>query len=513
MLKLLIADDEKAIRETICSFIDWKSLDIDVIGTARDGIEAYNMILDQYPDIVLTDIRMPGLSGLDLIEKMHEINEDTQFIILSGYNEFEYAKTAMKYGVRHYLLKPCSEDQIINSIREIQSEYQHQLLTKNIVEEHVQMKSQMLTNMIINIINRYLAHSADAPENVIQNYFRDYRKYFDLTDAPVDVFYLYYVEDRNQADAFHQILQFWIDEYPGIHPHLLYVHNTLILFFRSFQESYPKLEQFLDSLHFSEEATSPSPQHLVFSDLMQALNKITGQIRRYESILYCSGQANIPISNSNNLLKSIQDCIQGIFKTDSSGTPAIHTLIELIEHLQNIDLLKQIAPSIIMTAVSDISAFHVVNAVDFLMGLNQLENPEEYKEALIQKILDLHQLATSTKSTGDISDRIKRYVNDHISNSELSLKWIAEHEFYMNVDYLSKKFVKETGQKFSSYLTEMRVNKAKELMSSADTDTISNIAELVGCGNNPMYFSQIFKKVTGMSPTSYLKQLHGTVSE
>ena len=116
-------------------------------------------------------------------------------------------------------------------------------------------------------------------------------------------------------------------------------------------------------------------------------------------------------------------------------------------------------------------------------------------------------------STGDISDRIKRYVNDHISNSELSLKWIAEHEFYMNVDYLSKKFVKETGQKFSSYLTEMRVNKAKELMSSADADTISNITELVGCGNNPMYFSQIFKKVTGMSPTSYLKQLHGTVSE
>lgn len=221
MLKLLIADDEKAIRETICSFIDWKSLDIDVIGTARDGIEAYNMILDQYPDIVLTDIRMPGLSGLDLIEKMHEINEDTQFIILSGYNEFEYAKTAMKYGVRHYLLKPCSEDQIINSIREIQSEYQHQLLTKNIVEEHVQMKSQMLTNMIINIINRYLAHSADASENVIQNYFKDYRKYFDLTDAPVDVFYLYYVEDRNQADAFHQILQFWTDEYPGIHPHMI----------------------------------------------------------------------------------------------------------------------------------------------------------------------------------------------------------------------------------------------------------------------------------------------------
>ena len=123
MLKLLIADDEKTIRETIRSFINWEALDIEVVGTAKDGIEAYNMILDLYPDIVLTDIRMPGLSGLELIERMHEINKDMQFIILSGYNEFEYAKTAMQYGVRHYLLKPCSEQQIIDSIKGLSDPY------------------------------------------------------------------------------------------------------------------------------------------------------------------------------------------------------------------------------------------------------------------------------------------------------------------------------------------------------------------------------------------------------
>ena len=83
--------------KTIRSFINWEAHDIEVVGTAKDGIEAYNMILDLYPDIVLTDIRMPGLSGLELIERMHEINKDMQFIILSGYNEFEYAKTAMQY--------------------------------------------------------------------------------------------------------------------------------------------------------------------------------------------------------------------------------------------------------------------------------------------------------------------------------------------------------------------------------------------------------------------------------
>ena len=81
MLKLLIADDEKTIRETIRSFINWEALDIEVVGTAKDGIEAYNMILDLYPDIVLTDIRMPGLYARDLIGRMHKISKHFRIII------------------------------------------------------------------------------------------------------------------------------------------------------------------------------------------------------------------------------------------------------------------------------------------------------------------------------------------------------------------------------------------------------------------------------------------------
>ena len=104
MLKLLIADDEKAIRDSISTLIDWSSLDIKLIGTAKNGIDAYNMILDQYPDIILTDIKMPGLTGLELIRKIHEIAPQTEFIILSCYGVFEFAKEAMQYGFQHYLL-------------------------------------------------------------------------------------------------------------------------------------------------------------------------------------------------------------------------------------------------------------------------------------------------------------------------------------------------------------------------------------------------------------------------
>lgn len=98
MLKLLIADDERIIRETIFNIIDWKKHDIEVIGLCKNGIEAYDMILDESPDIVLTDIRMPGMGGLELIRKIRQTDLQIQFIILSGYGEFEYAKEAMSYG-------------------------------------------------------------------------------------------------------------------------------------------------------------------------------------------------------------------------------------------------------------------------------------------------------------------------------------------------------------------------------------------------------------------------------
>lgn len=121
MLRLIIVDDEKIIRESIRSLIDWESLGIEVVGVCKNGLEAYDAILDSYPDIVLTDIKMPGLSGLELIEKLNDTRENIQFIILSGYSEFEYAKQAMRFGIRHYLLKPCNENQIIEAIEDVKN--------------------------------------------------------------------------------------------------------------------------------------------------------------------------------------------------------------------------------------------------------------------------------------------------------------------------------------------------------------------------------------------------------
>ena len=144
MLKLIIADDERIIRESISKMIDWNSLGIELIGLCSDGIEAYNMILDECPDIVLTDIRMPGLSGLELIEKISQTDLNIQFILLSGFGEFEYAKQAMRFRVHHYLLKPCNEDQLI------QTNYLNEILIKE--AQFKALENQMNPHFLYNTL-------------------------------------------------------------------------------------------------------------------------------------------------------------------------------------------------------------------------------------------------------------------------------------------------------------------------------------------------------------------------
>ena len=115
----------------------------------------------------------------------------------------------------------------------------------------------------------------------------------------------------------------------------------------------------------------------------------------------------------------------------------------------------------------------------------------------------------STSRQKDFIDKTLQYIDQHLSDSNLSLKSIAKNYLFMNVDYVSKQFMKQTGIKFSAYLANARIEKAKQLLLESNGDSIYAIAEEVGFGNNPQYFSQIFKKSTGMTPTAYIKAMKG----
>lgn len=334
MLKMIIVDDEKIIRETIYSIIDWNSIGIEVVGVCKDGIQAFDTILDEYPDIVMTDIKMPGLSGLELIQKAREAELNMEFVILSGYGEFEFAQTAMKYGVKHYLLKPCSEQEII------------------------------------------------------------------------------------------QVMQACI------------------------QSCQDKMAKRLDSLLEN-----------LFSE-----NDMRNKIAQRKFFTQLTGQQDLSLAKTQ--------LIKMLMKVAKQQAYALNT-VQMAENILNInscDSMKELIPC----------------AEKIMTDIFSAEPQHKYNDC-VEKVLE--------------------YINANLSHSNLSLKWIAENYLYMNADYVSKQFVRQTGCKFSTYLTELRIREAKKLLLDENLDTPYTVAEKVGFGNNPQYFSQIFKKYTKLSPTAYVKMM------
>lgn len=122
MKKVILVDDEKMVVESISRIVDWENYGFQLCATCLNGFQGLEAIRRYEPDVVITDIKMPVMDGIELIRRTREFNKETAFIILSGYGEFELAKQAMKEGVREYLLKPCGEEEILEALAHTCSE-------------------------------------------------------------------------------------------------------------------------------------------------------------------------------------------------------------------------------------------------------------------------------------------------------------------------------------------------------------------------------------------------------
>lgn len=494
MLKLLIVDDERVIRETISKIIPWDTLDIELIGLAQNGLEAYDMILDHSPDIVLTDIKMPGMNGVELIKEVVETDFSTQFIILSGYGEFEYAKEAMKYGVRHYILKPCDEQEILESLRETVSDcYKRK-------QEQVQKGQQSLlanimqSNMVSDLLNKYITNQISSAEML-----QTHSAFIDFSDAPYHLIYIYYLEYDNLNCFLSRLKEYYKQSMPQIPLHGAYVKNTLLLFFQDYAEDYTDLELFLSSIQLPASSVSVQLKSCDFGNLLHLLQTISPQLKRYSS-MYTLNQFQ-PIYNCNYHSFS-QEAFTLLRKRFAKTKEADTQLQVLMDGIDDPYFFKQISSSLLIEGALQygIPSVQLAEWLTELMDIPDLAELKNFFDRSLQTLQDTYALT----APGFLSKQIRQYVQAHLSDSSMSLKEIAENHLYMNVDYVSKKFQKETGQKFSEYLAQSRIHAAKEWM--AKGYKIQEVAELIGCGNNPHYFSQLFKKETGITPSAYINQ-------
>jgi YesN/AraC family two-component response regulator len=495
MLRLLIVDDEQIIREALSEMIDYPSLGYELVATAKNGMEAYNIICDEYPDVIITDIRMPILNGLDLIEKAIKTDKHIIFIVLSGYSEFEYAQRAMKYGVKHYLLKPTVKQELIDTLVVIQKEVTHKILLKK--QEQQNILNNLQAPLQQSFIREALEHLQD-----FHDVFEKYQRLLALSEDYHIACLCYFVEERYLAhfvrninrllDSLHVVLQFPV----------IYVKNTAIIIAPlktlSLQET---IKSRILKLNYDGQSTTFDINFLHLETSEQLFGNIIKKISRYEKIFLCSSDYEIyEIFNSLISPQKLQQVINALYQSNSS-IQRDTLLLTLFPDSQSIQTAITFAVSLFMEMNIEFTN-SIDFAFDFFKKLYSCSSANEIRE-LFQTILS--ELSNKDTSKANNILRLKNYVEQHLRSETLSLKWLAENYLFINVSYLSKQFIKEEGIRFSEYLNKKRMDEAINLMRIYKHDNIKNIAKQIGFGNNPQYFSQVFKKYTGYTPSDYIK--------
>ena len=166
MTKLIIADDEKWVRTTVKTLIPFEALGISLACEAANGIEALELCRQHRPDILVTDIMMPGLNGLELIREVRHLLPDLKIIIISGYSDFEYAKTAMKYGITDYLLKPVDEDELLQVLERIRTEIGEKVRLSKVMEAGEQQVKKALPVMSEAFLNELITWNSMTAEKI-----------------------------------------------------------------------------------------------------------------------------------------------------------------------------------------------------------------------------------------------------------------------------------------------------------------------------------------------------------
>lgn len=498
MINVLIVDDEFFIRKRLRKIIPWEKLNLVCIGEAENGEQVLEY-LNNYPiDIVLLDIKLPKLTGTEVAQYIREHYPNIHTIILSGYDDFEYAQAAIRAGVKEYLLKPIQEKELIDALDICINSLQKKRDTKNEIDK---LKKYECVRTIVQVREEYL-----SLENLYDKYpvFRKYEYsiycglYFELSPVnlmkelgekieKIGIYNVYFQESeyicilqlflQNKTDI--QKLYVLMEKYAKELEHYLffYVDDVFRLEERWF-DYYKRTLYSVSQRYFYDYHLLTKPNE----------NKKIDYMQEKESLLNI--RKNIISFLNSKKLSLLEKYIDELFrqileKKDSNYLHLVMTEIFTIYHIyfQVPEQLNQTIPEWVETMlVSEYMLDMLKNEVMF------------YGKQCLEKL-------DSVPSDIALYNKINEYIKENYMKVDLSVSEIAE-KFGMTVSYLGSVYKKINNESISQYISNVRIEQAKRLLRETDLK-IGEIAEKVGYGD-VYYFSKKFKKSCGCSPKSYI---------
>lgn len=501
--QLLIVDDEIMIRQGLTKLIEKNAGNWEVAGEARNGLEAMAMLEQLNPHLVITDIRMPNMDGIELARTIHERAGDTAVIMLTGYRDFEYAQAALRYGVLDILLKPCPPAEVVRvlddayrRIAEKAHETEKKIAEERLSDQHT-LRSVMLRlpydpSRTDRIRSRYLHKELwlmkvrtyfpegkmygyndmgllqFAVSNIMEELMEEFNLRGSLLQVTYDIFALF-IDGDAPSTAFTAELQSTVSRLLGISMQIQCAGRA---------ERLGQLPDFIDQLSGANDGVMGTVTD------RQAVD--SGKIRSIQNDI----MSKIMLGQADKVKQQIE------------------------AHLASVRALsvEELKSEALTLALS----LHEIMKKEFAAGddahlgkqLERLQNSAAASEALRWMeeqmalfLAEFHRWMNSHNQ--NIIEKAISYIEDHYMN-DCDLKEVADY-VHLSANYFSNMFKKETGESFVNYVMKIRIDRAKVLISNTEMK-VFEIAQRVGY-DDPNYFTTVFRQLTGMSPKQYRKQV------
>ncbi|MCI8854206.1 MAG: response regulator [Lachnospiraceae bacterium] len=537
MLKVFLVEDEIIMRKGIKNNIDWEREGFAFVGEASDGELAYPLIQQTRPDILLTDIRMPFMDGLELSRLVKQELPDIKIIILSGYDEFEYAKEAINIGITDYLVKPVSGAQLLEAVKKVEKVILEEMEQRKFLEtfererqENAQLARQKFFRRLV---------SGKQPVSVLLKEGREAGMDLAAKQYNIVLFQLFfggevegYSEEQNTAV---RAIEAMTEKMPEVLMVELGLEGWAFILKETEHTRLERLEQeFLERLEQAVCKESSGIEY--FGGVGQAVGRLSELSRSFEEanrafayryikarnqIIRSGAPVETPAQDEELKLSALRvdkmdRRILERFLKAGLKSEVIHFLDEYLaslgEHnVQSLLFRQYVTMDLYFGAASMLEQqgyeagilaercgdFQTMPAV-----FSTIENSREYMGRVLETAIDLREQSARQKYSTLLKDA-RGYIEQHYDQENISLNTVAA-SVNLSPNHFSTIFSQETGQTFIEFLTQVRMEKAKEMLRSTSLKT-AEIAFAVGY-KDPHYFSYLFKKTQECTPREFRTQ-------
>ena len=543
MLKIFLAEDEVVVRETIKRMIPWEELGFELVGEAADGEMALPLLIRQQPDLLITDIKMPFMDGLTLARLAKKEIPGLKVVILSGYDDFNYAKQAIGIGVEDYLLKPITKNALIERLSEIRSRYEHEKTQKEYYEKfqremlayeknssrdffealvggsmdmmEVYKRAEKLGldivaeayNVLIFTMNcdedfsgqrdEYSSWEAESLE-LLENFFAGHSSAM-LFRSNI---FSYGVLLKGQRETIEENTRACVDEIRKI----LSRQDGRREWFLAVGQSVDRLSQIQKSYHTASRAFSQRylyDENILYYDEMETMEHPGGQAEAEDNAYLQKVDVNalnpaiLQKFLSNGLQEETENFVKDYFY--AIGQEPMESLVFRNYVILNV---RFSVISFIKGLGCDTNEMESADTEEVLAesGKN-MESAIAYAEKMISQAIEIRDQNSGNKNRSILKTAVD-FIDSHYMDEEISLNTVA-NVANVSSNHFSALFSQNMGQTFIEYLTSLRMNKAKELLRCTGMRS-SEIAGEIGY-KDAHYFSYLFKKTQGMTPSDYRK--------